>query len=156
MIKSMTRWQGLCETQRLENYLRTQESCAHAFDVTCPRRNVPQKLDTHLLRVECAESRAVCVRPFVYPRTAEEPQKLFTFPLHSTAQARQAHASCRISCSCTSQTDGEGAVLREGGVEEGEVDQGGGRDPGEVHRGARGRLMEITAQECWYVDRTTN
>jgi hypothetical protein len=43
----------------------------------------------------------VCLRPFVYPRTAEEPQKLFTFPLHSTAQARQAHASCRISCSCS-------------------------------------------------------
>jgi hypothetical protein len=58
-------------------------------------------LDTHLLRVACAESRAVCLRPFVYPRTAEEPQKLFTFPLHSTAQARQAHASCRISCSCS-------------------------------------------------------
>ena len=41
-------------------------------------------------------------------------------------------------------------MLREGGVEEGEVDEGGGRDPGEVHQGARRRVMEIAAQECWY------
>lgn len=41
-------------------------------------------------------------------------------------------------------------MLRQGGTEEGEVDEGGGRDPGEVHQGARGRVMEIAAQECWY------
>lgn len=43
---------------------------------------------------------------------------------------------------------GEGAVLREGGVEEGEVDEGGGREAGEVHTGERGRRVEVDAQEC--------
>jgi hypothetical protein len=41
-------------------------------------------------------------------------------------------------------------VLREGGPEEGEVDEGGGRDPGEIRQEARGRLVEIAAQECRY------
>jgi hypothetical protein len=41
-------------------------------------------------------------------------------------------------------------VLREGGPQEGEVDEGGGRDPGEVRQEARGRLVEVAAQECRY------
>ena len=65
------------------------------------------------------------------------------------AAALISHFLC-LSLLPQTQKDGESAVLREGGVEEGEVDEGGGRDPGEVHQGARRRVMEIAAQECWY------
>jgi len=63
--------------------------------------------------------------------------------------AAAAATSLRLSPLANTEEDGESAVLREGGVEEGQVDEGGGRDPGEVHQGARRRVMEIAAQECW-------
>jgi hypothetical protein len=44
--------------------------------------------------------------------------------------------------------DGEGAVLREGGAEAGEVDGGGGRDTRQLHCQARGGVLEVAAQEC--------
>jgi hypothetical protein len=45
---------------------------------------------------------------------------------------------------------GEGAVLREGGAEAGEVDEGGGRHLGQIYQGARGRGVEIAPKECRY------
>ena len=137
-----------------------QESSAHAFVGTCPQRNVPGKLgDPGFSFVS-----AVCVYLSTDPSRTPKLLPLVSDPsssLHSPQRRRgtqeeaaflaaAAATSLRLSPLANTEEDGESAVLREGGVEEGEVDEGGGRDPGEVHQGARRRVMEIAAQECWY------
>jgi hypothetical protein len=46
------------------------------------------------------------------------------------------------------ERDGEGAVLREGGAQAGEVDDGGGPDTRQLHCRARRGILEVAAQEC--------
>jgi hypothetical protein len=123
--------------------------CAMCMYIMCVKGSICTARTT-----PAAEPRAIPSRPFHFSDPASHPTPhriprsgracsggLFPFllsPPRSISSPKQREA------------DGEGAVLREGGAEEGEVDQGGGRGPGEVHQGARGRIVEVTAQECRY------
>jgi hypothetical protein len=101
---------------------------------TRPPRNVPNKRTSNC---------AVCV---FMQGTRPNTKLLATFQKRQKSGHKRSHKWAVV----ISEANGESTVLREGGPEEGEVDEGGRRDPGEVHQGARGRLLEVAAQECRY------